>query len=235
MAIAACGRVGFDPRVGGDDIGGDDAGGDDAGGDCSETFCDDFNRDPPLEKGWTALSNSIGALPSLTNEEFQLGLPAPNLENGFLEKQFATATTSARVAFRIGYASANPGIAEIDLVQLKWDTLPAPCTSFGYFLVRDGTGPFDLQETYNNCGGNENTPLGNRDNTGMHDVVLYVTFGAMGTARVRVDIDGATLVDKLTSHAIAPSTLTLRMGGGAVRDMAAPWLIRYDEVRVLVQ
>ena len=235
MGTIACGRYRFGPLA-------DEQSGDAAPGTCAHTFCDDFDRPGPLEAGWDSVANTGAATLALATDasvsapqSFLLSLPAPQLEGGFLVKQLPTATTSARIAFRVGYASTNLGTAEVDLVQLQWDTRPTTCTSFGYYLVRDGTGPFDLQETYGGCGGNANTALPDLGNSGFHSVVMLVTFGAIGTARVRVEIDGNLAVDKPTSHAIDPSSLTLRLGGGASRNMTAPWQIRYDDVIVDLQ
>jgi hypothetical protein len=229
---AACGRLGFDQFGSADPDATSD--GDDMPPPCAFTFCDTFDRDPPLQGAWDNATSSSGALQQLIANEYQLALPAPALHNGFLEKTFPASATRAKLMFRLSYASATPGTAEIDLVQLKWNALPMGCTSFGYYLVRDGTGPFGLQETYGGCGGNENTSLGDRDNSGYHDVLVLVTFGAIGDARIRVDVDGTTLVEKATSHAIAPSDLMLRLGGGAIRNMSDPWLIRYDDVFVQI-
>lgn len=240
VATTACGRYHFDPLADADSEAGDAAG--DTIDVCPHTFCDDFDRAGPLAAGWDTVINTGAATLVLAPDasvsapqSFLLSLPAPQLEGGFLVKQFPQTATSARISFALSYASTTPGTAEIDLVQLQWDTLPGTCTSFGYFLIRDGTGPFDLQETYGGCGGNENTPFLDLENTGFHAIAMEVTFGAIGTAAVRVEIDGTTKVDKLTSHAIAPSSLTLRLGGGAVRDMSAPWDIRYDDVIVDLQ
>ena len=239
LATAACGRYQFDsqPDAANPQVESDGRS-DGQASTCAVTFCDDFDAgtvgagwDPPMMVGNAtfALSTdySVSAPSSLL-----LSLPAPELATGMLLKRLPFTATSARVVFEVSYASATPGTAEIDLVRLKWDALPPPCTSFGFYLVRDGTRPFDLQETYGGCGGNENTPFAELDNTGFHHVEMLVTFGPIGTARVRVDIDGAAMVDKLTSHAIDPSTLTLQVGGAAVRNMSAPWQIHYDNVSV---
>jgi hypothetical protein len=166
----------------------------------------------------------------MTPGSYVLGLPFPNLESGFLEKHFAAPTATVTVAFSISYATMMPGTAEIDLVHLKWDQLPAPCTSFGYYLVRDGqTGVFDLQETYGGCGGNENMGFSALQNTGFHQVKMIVTLGNPGHVKVLVD---EQVIDKNTSHEILSSPLTLRIGGGAIRNMVAPWTIQYDDVIV---
>lgn len=141
--------------------------------------------------------------------QLEARLPMTTIEASLLRRAFPMTTVRATIDLQLGYASATSGTAEIDLVRLKWRTLPAGCTSFGYFLVRDGTGPFNLQETYGGCGGNVNNVLSNLDNTGFHRVQLDITFGGIGSARARVKlvIDGAAVVDKATTHAIEPSEL----------------------------
>ena len=245
VTLAGCGRLGFGetspPSDGATDASADAPG--DTTLSCGHTFCDDFDRNTPLDTGWDRLDNTGAAILELDGAPpegfFTVELPAPALEGGFLVKNFAppVANGSVRIAFDIEYSSADPSLAEIDMIQLQWDTPPAPCTSFGFFLVRDGagTGPFNLQETYGGCGGNENTALEDLDNLPRRRIEMIVTLGAIGGAQVRVEIDGVPFVDKVVSHAVPPSPLTLRLGGGAVRDMSAPWKISYDNLEVDVQ
>lgn len=87
------------------------------------------------------------------------------IERSVLRRAFPFASVSATVQLQMRYASTTPGSAEIDLVRLKWRTLPTGCTSFGYFLVRDGTGPFNLQETFVGCEFNVNNDHSNLDTT----------------------------------------------------------------------
>jgi hypothetical protein len=90
-------------------------------------------------------------------------------------------------------------------------------------LPRARWGPFNLQETCAGCGGNVNNVLANLDDTGFHHVRLEVPFGAIGTVRVKLAIDGTTVVDEAPTHAIEPSEVELEIGGDAVRNMATPW------------
>lgn len=229
LLLTACGRVWFDPR---DDEGGSDA------GNCGHTFCDDFDRTGAPEDGWSARIVTGAATVAIASggispsSHFEAGLPMTAIETALLERTFALTSMRATVDLDIGYASTTPGTAEIDLVRLRWIRLPAGCTSFGYFLVRDGTGPFNMQETYGGCGGNENNLLSNFDNTGFHHVRLDVTFGPIGIAHVTLGIDGTAVIDKATTHAIEPSEIELQIGGDAVRNMAAPWQFSYDNVLV---
>ncbi len=245
LTLVGCGRLGFGETAPGDGLTDTVA---DTPGDtalsCGHTFCDDFDRTTPLETGWDRIDNTGNAVLSLDDSDpvdrfFLLELPSPNLEGGFLVKQLPapTATGSVRIAFDLEYSSADASVTEIDLVQLQWDILPPPCTSFGFFLVRDGagTGPFNLQETFGGCGGNEDTPIKDLDNLPPRRVEMTITLGAIGTAGVRIDLDGENFVDKLVSHAVDPSPLTLRLGGGAVRDVMAEWKIAYDNLEVDVQ
>jgi hypothetical protein len=239
VALSACGRIEFDPLADGSAV--QDIASDTASA-CGFTFCDDFDRAGPPDNGWDAVMNTGGAAFALDTAEvvtapqsLLVTLPATELHDGMLVKQLGMATTSARVKLAFSYASADPSTAEIDLVRLRWEMPPAPCTNFGMFLVRDSVVPFQLQETYSNCGGNENTLFDNLDNTGFHTVEMFVTLGPIGTAHVRVLIDGVMRVDKDTSHALPASNLSLQIGGSAVRDMMAPWSIRYDDVIVDLQ
>lgn len=243
LTLVGCGRLGFGEQTAPGDGAADAP---DTPGDttlsCGHTFCDDFDRTTPLETGWDRIDNTGNAVLSLDDSDpvdgfFLLQLPSPDLEGGFLVKQLPapTATGSVRIAFDLEYSSDDPSVAEIDLVQLQWDILPMTCTSFGFFLVRDGTGPFNLQETYGGCGGNENTPMEDIDNEPPRRVEMTLTLGAVGTAQIRVDLDGKNVIDKLVSHAVLPSPLTLRLGGGAVRDVMAEWKIAYDNLEVDVQ
>ena len=233
LALAAC-KYRFAPS----DVDASLADGADTGDPvCPVTFCDNFDRESSAETGWTTTQvngNAVYSLSTLASVSAPKSLLVEffAVETAYLIKSLPLATTSARVSLSLSYASTNPGTAEVDVVALRWDTLPAPCTSFGYYLVRDGTMPFDLQETYGGCGGNENTPLDILDNTGFHEIDMFVTFGPIGTARVRLDLDGVTRIDKLTSHAIAPSTVTLLVGGGPSRNVVAPWQVFIDDIEV---
>jgi hypothetical protein len=239
VVVAGCGRRWFDPL---DD--GVDAPAADVLASCGHTFCDDFDRAGPVESGWGALTNSGLALPSLTTarvvsapQAFLVELPGTSLESAYLVQSLPMATTSAVVSLQLDYTTTNVNDAEIDLVALNWDAPPAPCTSFGYYLVRDGTMSFNLQETYGGtgCAPSEQNYLPGLDNTGYHAIVMTVTFGAIGTARIKLDIDGTNVVDHTTSHAIPASTLTLRLGAGASRNVVAPWEFRFDDLLVDVQ
>ncbi len=242
IASAACGRVWFDPRS--DAATTIDVPADDALASCGHTFCDDFDRSGPVDAGWNAVTNSGLAVTSLVTDSLisppqslLVHLPGTSLESGYLVKQLPMATTSAVVSVQLGYETQNVNDAEIDLVALNWDAPPAPCTTLGYYLVRDGTMNFNLQETYagTGCAPSEQNYLPGLDNTGFHAVIMTITFGAVGTARVKLDIDGTNVVDHTTSHAITASTLTLRVGAGASRNIVAPWDFRYDDLIVDVQ
>lgn len=226
LLLTACGRIWFDPR---EDLASPDA------NNCGHTFCDNFERVGAIEDGWDSkvvTGTATVDFVESSSKNLAVTLPMTAIEAGLLRKNVGTATTHASLQLRMGYASTTPGTAEIDLVRLQWNTLPPGCSSFGYFLVRDGTGPFNLQETYGGCGGNVNDLLMNLDNSGMHAVKLDVTFGAVGAARVALAIDGTTVFEQATSHAIEASQITLEIGGDAVRNMAAPWTFTYDDVFV---
>jgi len=106
--------------------------------------------------------------------------------------------------------------------------------------VRDGTKPFNLQETYGDAGtggvcsgGSVQNVTLNLDNTpAFNDVLMEVTFGPMGTAWLKLTINGSLVVDKAAAHPIAPSTLTLQLGAGISRNGLSPWTVRFDDLTV---
>jgi hypothetical protein len=217
--------------------------------DCGHTFCDDFDRSGPPEAGWDMITMSTGTMALVSDtsvsgpQSLLVTIPTDGTTltgNAFLHKQLPMTTTKAVVHLQLQYSTAMTMNTEADFLALQWDTLPPGCTSFGYYLVRDGTGPFNLQETYGDagtggvCAGgsvqNYNLDL---DNTAMfNDVTMEVTFGAMGTAWLKLTINGSVVVDKMATHPIDPSTLTLQLGGGISRNGLAPWTIRVDELTV---
>lgn len=240
-ALAGCGRIDFDPLA--------DSRSSDAF-DCGHTFCDHFDdRSGPPEAGWDGYTNVTGGTIALATDQsvsapqsllITIPTDGTTLTGGrFLSKQLPLATTKTFVHVQLSYATAATMNTEVDLMHLMWDTLPTGCTSFGFFFVRDGTKPFNLQEEYGDAGtgglcagGNVQNYSLNLDNTPFHDVQLEVTVGVQGTAHLKLTVDGATVVDKPATHAIAPSTLTLELGGGVSRNGLAPWTIRYDDVLV---
>ncbi|HUS29159.1 MAG TPA: hypothetical protein VMZ53_11630, partial [Kofleriaceae bacterium] len=72
----------------------------------------------------------------------------------------------------------------------------------------------------------------NLDNAPFKDVVMEITFGPMGPARLKLTIDGAVIVDKAATHPIPPSTLLLELGAGVSRNGMSPWAVRYDSLTV---
>jgi hypothetical protein len=226
IAVTACGRLDFEPRTDGEASG------------CGHTFCDDFDRAGPVEAGWTAIETTGGtlALDPAVAVSAPNGLlatvPFPLSGDVFLGEALPAITQSVHLTFDLDLEATTPG-AEMDLVQLRW-TDPAPCTAFGYFFVRDSTGPLVMQETYGDCGtANQNDDLPAAD--GFHHVDLVVTAGAVGTAALQVAIDGTVVVDKQVDHAIPPSPLELRLGCPGTRDTTAEWRVRYDNVVVDVR
>lgn len=236
LVLASCGRRNFEPLRDGSVV--DDAldapGAVDASPACTVTFCDNFDRTGAVTGGWDVGTVAGSPMAMLTNGQLQIILDAVG-DSRFLVKSLPAPTTFVRVAFEISYTSATPGIAEIDLVQLRWNT-PAPgCTSQGFYLVRNSTGPFDLQETYAGCSANVDTALVDLANSGLHTVEMTVVLGALNAARIEVSIDHATPTTVVAAHPIPSSTLQLGLGAGAVRDVTTPWDIRYDNLTVDVQ
>jgi hypothetical protein len=229
VALLGCGRRNFDPLADGG------PGAPDGSAGCGSTFCDDFDRLPPVSEGWDGMSSNNNATIKLSSMgTLVINLPADG-DGAFLIKNLPAATSLVTIAFRIKYASTSPGTAEVDLVQLRWDTAAAGCASEGFFLVRDSTGPFDLQETYTGCGGNVNTALVDLANTGFHSVKMTIMLGAVPAAHIRVAIDALAPFEITAAHAIPSSTMTLSLGGAAVRDVTTPFSIEYDDLAIQVQ
>jgi hypothetical protein len=211
---------------------------------CGHTFCDNFDRPGPVEAGWDAVINTGNAVLSLVTttsvsppQSYDLHHPGTSLEQGFLAKALPTSTSSVVVKLQLAYETSNVNDAEIDMLRVKWDAPAAGCSDFGYFLVRDGTKQLNLQETYGGvaCGANEQNYSPDLPNTGWHAAVMTVTLGAVGTARIKLELDGLTIVDHTTSHAIPASTLHFELGAGSERNIVAPWDFRYDDLTVDVQ
>ena len=234
LVVAACGRYRFDPLA-------DGSGGDASS--CGHTFCDNFDRLTALEAGWDTVSKSAGATLGYTTvavsppQAYQVDILLTGaLEDAFLEKHLPLATTSAVVDLQLSHDSTSPAGTEIDLVQLQWEMLPVegttPCTAFGFYLVRDATNQFNLQETFGGCGSNQQNYLPDLVNTGPHHLHMEITFGA--PAHLRLTIDGVltTIDHDVMNHAVPPSTIKLRVGAGASRIPTAPWTFRYDDLTV---
>jgi hypothetical protein len=255
LLLAGCGRYRFDELERGDATHLGDTGGGDTSGDgdvnCGHTFCDDFDRAGPVEAGWD-MQTTGGAVSGTAAIVSDMSISAPqsmlvslptdgvNTTSGtFLHKELPLATTKATIHVALSYATAMTSNTEADFVALQWNTLPAGCTAFGFYLVRDGTQPFNLQETYAGtgvCTGGsvQNTNL-NLDNAGFKDVLMEITFGPMGTAHLKLSIDGTPVVDKPATHPIDPSTLRLSLGAGVSRNGLTPWEVRFDDVYVDIE
>jgi hypothetical protein len=201
---------------------------------CPVTFCGDFTGGP-IVTGWDNQLVMNGASATEQGGALVVTLPATGAEL-FLEKQLPAPTTSIEIKVRMRYSTTNAGTdCELDLVALNWQmgTCGLP---FGYYFVRDGTGPFNLQETNGNtsCANRQNYDI-NRDSSGPHDYRMLITLGAAGVARVRLDIDQTMVVDHPAAQMVPSSTLLFRLGGVAIRNAAAPWTIEYESLQIDVQ
>ncbi|MEO7091987.1 MAG: hypothetical protein ABI175_01975 [Polyangiales bacterium] len=232
IALVGCGRHNFD-ELSDAEPGGDSPDGASA---CSTTFCDDFDRPPPATDGWDGMrSGTNGTVTVTPTGTLLITLPATG-DSAFLIKHLPAPTSKMTIAFRIKYTSAAPGIAEVDLVQLHWDMPTAGCASEGFYLVRNSTGPFDLQETYTGgCGTNVNTELVDLANSGFHDVKMTLSLGVQSVAHIQVLIDALPPYEVTAAHPIPSSTVRLEIGGGAVRDVTTTFTVEYDDLVIEVQ
>jgi hypothetical protein len=225
IALAACGRLNFgevDSVDGSPDP-------------CPVTFCDDFDRTGAIVDGWDEITMSGGTLALVDG---QLTAEAGDQGSAVLGKQLPMATASVRVDVDVEFAAGMNG--EIDLLQLRWLTPPAPCGVFGYFFVRDRNGPVALQETYH-CPAemniNDDLPtFPSIAPSGRHHLSMEITIGAAGTATARVEIDGnPDVVTQLDMHDVPASAIELRLGIAFADDNTSAWLVRYDNLLVDVR
>ena len=220
VAISACGRVAFDPRV--------DAAGDAPPVGCQHTFCDDFDRATGLADGWTS---SAGSDLSLDQGSLRVAFPPTVADSEYLEIDLApVAQTSARYAFDMDLETTDM-TAETDLATLAWLTPPPGCTVLGFFIVRTRafTPPMlVLQETYAGCASNIDDPI--PAPPGFHHYEVDVAFGSTG--HVTVLVDGVVAVDRVPAAAVPASQLTFRLGAPSIQDAEQPWLIHYDNLAI---
>lgn len=237
--LAGCGRLHFDELA--------DARSSDAF-DCGHTFCDNFDRPGPPEATWDSVDASSIASAALVQDQVTsppssllITLPVDNVTpvaHYTLLHHLPVATSTIVVDLQMAYATASTMNTEADLVSLHWTSLPAGCTDFGYNLVRDGTGPFNLQETYlgTGCGpaasnvDHYNVML---DNQPLTHVRLEITLGAQGTAHLKLDVGAsAGVVDVVAANPIPASATDLGIGLFVDRNGRATWFTRYDDVLV---
>jgi hypothetical protein len=203
--------------------------------DASHTFCDTFDRPPPVAQGWTQSLLLQGTLDLL---DAGISLPnaleavlEPDAGKAFLSELLPTATSSVHLGFWLSMDGTTKDAGpEVDLAHIEWNVPPgdAGCTTYGFYIVRDSTGPVVLQETYAGCASNKNTPLP-KFNIGWHHVDLDVDYANGGS--VTVLFDGTSIGPPIKP--VAPpsqSTLTLRIGGVSSRSLPAEWKVLFDDV-----
>ena len=213
--------------------------------DASHTFCDTFDRPPPAEQGWTSSSSNQGTLSlfpdaAVSQPSSLAAFVLPDAGTAYLAELLPTASTFVHVGIDVNLeGSTNGSGPEVDLVQLQWSVPPlgpdgGACTAYGFFVVRDSTGPVVLQETYAGCASNKNHtfPLFGMS---FHHVDVDVTFAAPGS--VMVKFDGTPLQGFPIVPVVPPSTstLSLRVGALGSRSLPSPWTLLYDNVVVDVQ
>jgi hypothetical protein len=242
LACCACGRVGFDARstsTGGGDSGGDSGGDAGSGSATGFTFSADFDHVVQPSDGWSG-TFSGGAQMALdpsaavsAPDSLLVTIPYPAAGTAYLTEALPAITTSLVWSFDLELAETTAG-AEVDLAQLDWDTPPGPCTDFGFYFVRDSTGPLVLQETYAGSGcnaGNTNDNLTSGSAGSFEHLELDLTQTGSGS-HLQVLVNGVLATDKLVPQPITGSPLDLRLGVPAQRQTTAEWQLRYDNVVV---
>jgi hypothetical protein len=230
VLVVGCGRRHFDAlsdgATDGDTVDGAPA--------CPYTFCDDFDRQLNVQQGWDSIDMS-GVPEYSVGGQLIVTLDQTG-ELLYLNRSLPAPTSSVTVHLKLGYSTTNAGTnCEVDLLALRFES-GACTTPFGFYLVRDGTDQFTLQET------NGNTACtGNRDNlipeltAGLHDVIMRIDVGPPGVARARLSIDGTMMVDAMPVQTVPASPMTLRLGGVISRNAAGTWTLTYDDLLVDVQ
>jgi len=208
--------------------------------DASHTFCDTFDRPPPVTQGWTQSILDMGALDlrdaGISPPNALAAVLEPDAGKAFLSQLLPTATSSVHLGFWLNIDGTTKDAGpEVDLAHVEWNVPPADagCTTYGFYIVRDSTGPIVLQETYAGCASNKNTSLP-KLNVGWHHIDLDVGFANGGS--VSVSFDGTPIGAPITPAAPpTPSTLTLKVGGVSSRSLPAEWTVLFDDVIADVQ
>lgn len=226
LALVGCGRLGFGAST--------DAAAPDLAS-CGHTFCDDFERTSPIAGPWDS-AMVVGGTLTLDTGTLVAQSPA-NGDRAFLVKALPRAQQSVHVEADVTFDAGIDG--EIDLIQLHWNDTPTFCTAgaaFGYFLVRDQTGPVVIQETYVNCGAptSSNDIMNSWPSTGpgsKHHVTIDVTMGDVNVATLRAQVDSSLDVSRaITAHPVPPSVIEIRLGTPGVMNETQGWQVRYDNV-----
>lgn len=196
---------------------------------CPFTFCDDFDRDGSAQTGWSGSIVNGGRLDLVSDASVSppQSLLASLTQNQplYLRKALPTAATSVTIEFDIDITRLSDA-GEVDLAQLRWTTLPAPCTGLGLYLVRGSDRNVVLQETYTDCGGLRDNLL--EVPAGWHRFRLELDVGAPQAARVF--LDGVRVTDIALRVAFPTSESELRVGVPAVSGAGVPLQVRFDNV-----
>jgi len=230
-----CGRVGFDELA-------TDAPAPARPCGTLHTFCDDFDRPPPVIGDWDTEIAQIGTLAldasrARSAPQSLLVTIPPHAGGSVLGLELALTSIGNRLSFSFDLAIEESEVApEIDLVQVVWAVPPVPCgPGFGVYLVKESNSRgIAVQETSPGCGMElmyHSTP--DTDVEFHHyEMVIDTT-----TDGVQLRRDDATIVDVVAEQDLpAGAAISIRVGApSTVNGVNTSWQLRYDDVIVDVE
>jgi hypothetical protein len=230
VALAGCGRVGFDVGSG------------DAVGGCGHTFCDNFDRTTAVDTGWDSANLVGGSMLAIDTSVVSSGSGSlavtlvPGAGNiAALSKTFSLiAQVYVNYAFDLQLDMVDT-TGEVDLADLTWEPSPPGCGELGFFITRAAAlDQVALQETYGMCGPLTDTPV--VIGSGFHHIEVDTQIGAATVAHVRVTVDGTIVaVDKAVPVDVPPSAVKLAFGAPYESGVGTPWLLHLDNLTVDIQ
>lgn len=232
VVAAGCGRVGFDELTP-----------DTQARPCAtlHTFCDDFDRPPPVVGDWDMAVAQIGTLTldatrARSAPQSLLVTVPPHAGGSVLELGLGLSSIGSRLSFSFDLAIEESELApEIDLVQVVWTMPPIGCgPGYGMYLVkRAETRGVAVQETWIGCGGVIYHSTPDVDAEFHHYELVIDTI----TDDVRLLRDETTIADiTATMDLPADAAISIRAGAPSTVDgVGTTWQLRYDNVVVDVE
>lgn len=231
FVVHGCGRFAFDPLVDANQSGVDSA-----ATTClpSFVFCDDFDRTALLGP-WDSLMTERGMLEieaasgNETPGALRVVLPPQVIGPGpRLITSLASPATETRLRFDVQFDGFDPS-KETDLLWLRWEPPPPPCSALGVYIVKTTADVLAVQETYENCGGVVYHTIGSLDSA-WHRYELVINHGEQRIAATR---DGVTVLSIEALEPLPATAQSVHLGGPAViSGIVTTWTYRFDNLVV---
>lgn len=227
VVAAGCGRVGFDELTP-----------DTPARPCAtlHTFCDDFDRPPPVVGDWDTELAQIGTLTldasrARSAPQSLLVTVPPHAGGSVLALGLGLSSIGSRLSFSFDLALEESELApEIDLVQVVWTVPPVGCgPGFGVYLVKQAeTRGVAVQETASQCGGLIYHSTPDVDTEFHHYQLVIDTI----TDDVRLLRDETTIVGIAAAMDLpADAAISIRVGAPSTVDgVGTTWQLRYDDI-----